>query len=55
MYDGGYKNAIDLDRLRHDPFMKFMAGRCPEARAPLASQLTISRSENSTSKTAAWP
>jgi Transposase DDE domain group 1 len=47
----GYKDAIDLDLLRHDPLMKLTAGRCPETGAPLASQSTISRLENSTSKT----
>ena len=25
----GYKDAIDLDRLRHDPLMKVAVGRCP--------------------------
>jgi len=47
----GYKDAIDLDRLRHDPLMKVTVGRCPETGAPLASQSTISRLENSPSKT----
>ena len=47
----GYKDAIDLDRLRHDPLMKATVGRCPETGAPLASQSTISRLENSPSKT----
>src|SRR5258705_114631 len=47
----GYKDAIDLDRLRHDPLMKVAVGRCPETAAPLASQSTISRLENSPSKT----
>jgi hypothetical protein len=26
----GYKGAIDLDLLRHDPLMKVTVGRCPE-------------------------
>ena len=26
----GYKDAIDLDRLRHDPLMKIAVGRCPD-------------------------
>jgi len=26
----GYADAIDLDRLRHDPLMKVAVGRCPE-------------------------
>jgi Transposase DDE domain group 1 len=47
----GYEDANDLDRLRHDPLMKFVVGRCPETGDPLASQPTISRMENSPSKT----
>ena len=47
----GYKDAIDLDRLRHDPLMKVAVGRCPQTGAPLASQSTISRLENAPSKT----
>jgi DDE family transposase len=47
----GYKDAIDLDRLRHDPLMKVTVGRCPQTGAPLASQSTISRLENAPSKT----
>jgi hypothetical protein len=47
----GYKDAIDFDRLRHDPMMKVAVGRCPETGAPLASQSTISRLENAPSKT----
>jgi hypothetical protein len=47
----GYKDAIDLDQLRYDPLMKLTVGRCPETGAPLASQSTISRLENSPSKT----
>jgi hypothetical protein len=49
----GHKDAIDLDRLRHDPLMKIAVGRCPESGAPLASQSTISRLENAPSKTEA--
>jgi len=49
----GYKDAIDLDRLRHDPLMKVAVGRCPESGAPLASQSTISRLENAPSRTEA--
>jgi hypothetical protein len=49
----GYKDANDLDRLRHDPLLKLAVGRCPETGEPLASQPTISRLENSPSKTAA--
>jgi len=46
----GYKDAIDHDRLRHDPLMKVAVGRCPQTGAPLASQPTISRLENAPSK-----
>jgi hypothetical protein len=46
----GHKDAIDLDRLRHDPLMKLAVGRCPDSGAPLASQSTISRLENAPSK-----
>ena len=49
----GYEDAIDLDRLRHDPLMKVAVGRCPITGAPLASQSTISRLENAPSKTEA--
>src|SRR5579864_2436642 len=42
----GHKDAIDLDRLRHDPLMKVAVGRCPETGAALASQSTISRLES---------
>ena len=49
----GYEDAIDLDRLRHDPLMKVAVGRCPKTGAPLASQSTISRLENAPSKTEA--
>jgi Transposase DDE domain group 1 len=45
----GHEDAIDLDRLRHDPLMKVAVGRCPETGAPLASQSTISRLENAPS------
>ena len=49
----GHKDAIDLDRLRHDPLMKVAVGRCPITGEPLASQSTISRLENAPSKTEA--
>jgi hypothetical protein len=49
----GHKDAIDLDRLRHDPLMKIAVGRCPGSGAALASQSTISRLENAPSKTEA--
>jgi hypothetical protein len=49
----GHKDAIDLDRLRHDPLMKLVVGRCPETGAPLCSQSTMSRLENAPTKTEA--
>jgi hypothetical protein len=49
----GHEDAIDLDRLRHDPLMKVAVGRCPQTGAALASQSTISRLENAPSKTEA--
>jgi hypothetical protein len=49
----GHEDAIDLDRLRHDPLMKLAVGRCPDSGAPLASQSTISRLENAPSRTEA--
>jgi hypothetical protein len=49
----GHEDAIDLDRLRHDPLMKLAVGRCPDSGAPLASQSTISRLENAPSRTQA--
>jgi hypothetical protein len=49
----GYEDAIDLDRLRHDPVLKVAVGRCPQTGAPLASQSTISRLENAPSKSEA--
>src|SRR5271166_6322618 len=49
----GHEDAIDLDRLRHDPLMKLAVERCPESGEALASQSTISRLENAPSKTEA--
>ena len=49
----GYKDAIDHDRLRHDPLLKIAVSRHPESGAPLASQSTLSRLENAPSKTGA--
>jgi hypothetical protein len=48
-----HEDAIDLDRLRHDPLMKVPVGRCPDGGAALASQSTVSRLENAPSKTEA--
>jgi Transposase DDE domain group 1 len=49
----GHEDAIDLDRLRHDPLMKVAVGRCPTTGSALASQSTISRLENAPSRTEA--
>ena len=49
----GHKDAIDLDRLRHDPLLKVAVGRCPITGAPPPSQSTISRLENAPSRTEA--
>ena len=49
----GYENAIDLDRLRHDPLLKVAVVRCPQSGAPLTSQSAISRLENAPRKTEA--
>src|SRR6201995_1427431 len=49
----GYEDANDLDRLRHDPLMKLVVGRCPESGAALASQSTICRLENAPRKSEA--
>jgi hypothetical protein len=49
----GHEDAIDLDRLRHDPLMKVAVGCCPQSGAPLASQSTVSRLENAPRKTEA--
>src|SRR6202047_3133437 len=46
----GHKDAIDLDRQRHDPLMKLAVGRCPDSGAALCSQSTISRLENAPRK-----
>jgi hypothetical protein len=49
----GYEDAIDLDRLRHEPLPKVAVGRCRQTGALLASRSTICRLENAPSKTAA--
>lgn len=46
----GYPDANDLDTLRHDPALKIACGRCPELDPSLASQPTLSRFENSLSR-----
>ena len=52
-YEDAIDDAIDLDRLRHDPLLKVAVGRCPQTGAPLASRSTICGLENAPSKTAA--
>jgi len=47
----GYEDADDCDLLRHDPVFKMIAGRAPESGEDLASQPTMSRFENSVSRT----
>ena len=47
----GYEDANDCDELRKDPIFKMVAGRLPETDADLASQPTMSRFENSLSRT----
>jgi hypothetical protein len=47
----GYEDANDCDTLRDDPAVKMVAGRAPETGEPLASQPTMSRFENSVSRT----
>jgi hypothetical protein len=42
----GYADQDDADTLRHDPLLKLVCGRLPESGAPLASQPTFSRLEN---------
>jgi len=47
----GYEDANDCNSLRDDPLFKMLAGRLPETGDPLASQPTVSRFENSLSRT----
>jgi hypothetical protein len=47
----GYEDANDATTLRHDPIFKLLLNRLPETGAPLASQPTLSRFENSVSRT----
>ncbi len=47
----GYEDANDCDHLRNDPIFKMLAGRYPEIGEALASQPTMSRFENSISRT----
>ncbi len=47
----GYEDANDCDDLRNDPVFKILAGRYPEIGDALSSQPTMSRFENSISRT----
>ncbi|MDZ7301406.1 MAG: transposase, partial [candidate division KSB1 bacterium] len=47
----GYEDADDCDELRDDPIFKMFANRHPESGDPLSSQPTMSRFENSISRT----
>jgi len=47
----GYEDADDCDTLRTDPIFKLFAGRDPESGPNLGSQPTMSRFENSISRT----
>lgn len=47
----GYEDANDCTTLRDDPILKMLAGRYPELDEALASQPTMSRFENSISRT----
>ena len=47
----GYEDANDCNELRDDPAFKMVVGRLPESGPALASQPTMSRFENSISRT----
>jgi len=47
----GYEDANDCNDLRNDPIFKILADRYPESGEALASQPTMSRFENSISRT----
>jgi hypothetical protein len=46
----GYEDQDDADTLRHDPLLKLVCGRLPETGAPLASQPTLSRLDNASTR-----
>lgn len=46
----GYEDANDCNSMRNDPIFKMCSGRLPEQGNPLASQPTMSRFENSISR-----
>ena len=50
----GYEDANDSNALRHDPIFKLLLGRPPQSGPSLASQPTMSRFENSVSRTALY-
>ena len=47
----GYEDANDCDSLRTDPILKVCTGHLPASNAPLASQPTMTRFENTPSRT----
>ena len=47
----GYEDANAAHTLRHDPLLQLLRNRLPATGAPLASQPTLSRFENSVSRT----
>lgn len=47
----GYEDANDCNQFRDDPIFKMLAGRFPEIDAALSSQPTMTRFENSVSRT----
>jgi len=50
----GYEDQDDSDALRTDPVFKLLLGQAPETGSPLASQPTMSRFENSISRSMLW-
>ena len=50
----GYEDCNDADDLRSDPMLKTVIGRLPETDYDLASQPTLSRFENSVTRTQLW-
>lgn len=50
----GYEDGVDCNRLRTDPVFKLALGRLPESGDRLCSQSTVSRLENTPSRTALY-
>ncbi|MFK7847094.1 MAG: IS1380 family transposase [Rhodothermales bacterium] len=50
----GYEDQDDSDALRTDPVFKMLLGQAPETGSNLASQPTMSRFENSVSRSMLW-